>query len=758
MKRRNPPTVHPTNLMSERETPKVARVIVELSLDREFDYAIPESMASDIKVGMEVLVPFSKSERRGHVLSLAQSSDYPKKLKSILCLHDTHPRIPDTLVSLGEWIAQYYCCSKEKAVRAMLPAVVRGGKIRDKHISYISVTDAEKAQDFILKNQKRSPSKTKILEALLNEHETQAPALLKILGCTRAPLTDLIKKGLVNEEERLVSADPFKDIDILPAPPPTLTEEQTQALSKIQELMEPDSTKHTLLLHGVTGSGKTEVYLQAISKTLDKGRSAIVLVPEISLTPQTVERFRSRFGNMVSVQHSGLTDRERFDEWSRINQGAVNIVVGARSALFAPFKNLGLIIVDEEHEHTYKQEEAPRYHARDMAVMRGYREKAVVILGSATPSMESYHNAMSGKYALAVMSKRVEDVPMPKMRVLDLKMESMKTGKPQIFTQPLVEEIRVRLEKGEQTILFLNRRGFAKQLACPHCGFVASCDDCSISYTYHRAKECLQCHLCGAIRRAPNNCPDCGADDIKYSKLGTERIESLVSALFPYARAARMDSDTMVNRHSYEKVLNEFKRGNVDILIGTQMIAKGLDFPNVTLVGILNADISLHIPDFRSLERTFQLLTQVAGRAGRGQLTGEVVIQTYSPFNPAVQYAINHDYVGFYQEEMLIRDQLSFPPTSHLIAVHVRGEDETAVAAFANEIYQQLQPILTDKIIHSEPIPSPLARVKSKFRYLMIFRGAKLTRFRKYLRHILFSIKIPKGIDIHADVDALNLM
>ncbi len=738
----------------------IARVIVNLSLDKAFDYLIPENLLGQIHHGTQVVIPFGRSSRNGYVLDIVDHSSFPvEKLKPITGLREKHPKIEPKLLKLAEWMSQYYCCSKEQAVRALFPGAVRSGKLKKKKIAIYSLKSTpEEAQEFIFKNEKRSIAKCAIIKVLLQHHGHTREQLLKEAGVGPAALTALVKSKIVEKQDKDVLRDPFAEISIVPTLPAKPTPEQKTSLESIDKVLNGETRQHTMLLYGVTGSGKTEVYLQAIAKILEKGEEAIVLVPEISLTPQTTRRFRARFGDMVSVLHSRLSDGERYDEWMKIHEGKVKIVVGARSALFAPFRKLGLIVVDEEHENSYKQDEAPRYHARDVAVMRGMMEKAAVILGSATPSLESFINASTGKYILSELTKRVDDFLMPEMKVVDMRDESIETGHAQIFSRELIAQVFDRIKKGEQTIIFLNRRGFATQMICQQCGFVAKCRECSIAYTYHQKRSCLSCHLCGAVLPAPSQCPECKAEDIKYSGLGTEKIETYARKIFKGASIRRMDSDTMTRKDSYEKTLGEFRSGQVDILIGTQMIAKGLHFPNVTLVGIIYADLSLYIPDFRSQERTFQLLTQVSGRAGRGEIGGTVIVQTYTPFNPAIQYALNHDYNGFFEEEMEIRTALLYPPEGHLIAVHFRGESEMEIANFANSFLAKLQLYIHDEITVSGPSPAPIARIKGKYRYIIIFRGYKMKNLRMHLRHQALHSKLPKGIKLYIDADAVSLM
>ena len=739
----------------------IARVLVDLSLDKVFDYAIPANLAGRVKPGSKVKVPFGKSAepRHGYVISISHESAYAK-IKQIDSLADEKPQIPPSLLKLGDWMSQYYCCSKEHALRTLLPGAVRSGKVKTKMRIHCYIADVEAAEDFLMKSAKRAKAKASILKELKLSPGIELETLINITKASKAVLNALVKSGLVSKEERAADRDPFAGIKVIADMPKTPNAEQAAALKVIIDTMESPSGRHVILLHGVTGSGKTEVYLQAISRAIAKGGDAIVLVPEISLTPQTVHRFRARFGDMVSVLHSGLTDGQRHDEWMKVRDGRVRIAVGARSALFAPFEKLALIVVDEEHENSYKQSEAPRYNARDVAVMRGVMEGAAVVLGSATPSLESYSNALSGKYALARMTMRAaEGICMPTILVSDMRLEAKDDGKIPFLSKMLVDAIYERLKRGEQSIIFLNRRGFARQLACDSCGYVAMCPECSVAYTYHRKRETLSCHLCGSVIEAPRQCPTCSSDKIRYSGLGTERIESLLGAFFKSARIARMDSDTMTRPQLYEKVLSDFGRGRIDILVGTQMIAKGLDFPQVTLVGIVNADQGLYIPDFRAAERTFQLLTQVSGRAGRGGVAGEVVVQTCSPFNIAIKAAIEHDWESFYGDELLVRKELKYPPFGHLIAVHFNGEDPTMIESYASGFMTRIASALDKETVVSEPVPAPIERIKGKCRYIAIFRGGNMTKLRQRLREeLLRGHKRPKGLELQIDVDAMSLM
>lgn len=739
----------------------IARVIIDLSLDKGFDYNIPPHLTEQIKVGTQVVVPFGRSLRKGYVLNLLNEdqSDFPDR-KDIDSIGGRHTYIPEPLVDLGRWMAEYYCCSSEQAIKTLLPNAVRSGRIKHHTVRFFSIPNFGEAEQYILEQagKKRSATRVEIIKTLLLDKELNLELLqVKVPAATTAIVSAMVKAGLLAEERRISHRDPFGGSKILEDHPHQANSEQRAALERINEMMERATPPHTMLLYGITGSGKTEVYLQAIARAIEQGKEAIVLVPEISLTPQTVRRFRARFGNLVSVLHSGLTDGERFDEWSKINDGLVKIAVGARSAIFAPFRKLGLIVVDEEHDTSYKQDEAPRYHARDVAVMRGFMEKAVVILGSATPSLESYTNALNGKYVMAELKERAEDCVLPIMTVIDNRIGVRDEGKASLLSKPLVNAVYERLQRGEQTILFMNRRGYARQMMCDLCGFVAECSECSIAYTYHRHKNILACHMCGNVITAHDSCPKCASPEIRYSGVGTEKVEAAAHAIFKNARIARMDSDTMRKASDYDKILDRFRRGEIDILIGTQMIAKGLHFPNVTLVGILNADQGLFIPDFRSAERTFQLITQVAGRAGRGEIPGEVVVQSFNPEHDAIKFAVNNDFKNFYEYDMEVRKILLYPPAGHLIAVHFRGEELEIVAKCALQFHDELKPFVHDGMLLSEPSPSPIERIKGKYRWQIIIRGGRLKQIREHLRHLTLRGRFPKGIQAYIDVDAQSL-
>jgi primosomal protein N' (replication factor Y) len=533
------------------------------------------------------------------------------------------------------------------------------------------------------------------------------------------------------------------------------TEEQSRALKHVIDVIDK-KVYETFLLHGITSSGKTEVYLQAIDHALTKGRSAIMLVPEISLTPQTVERFVSRFGNKVAVIHSKLTPAKRFIEWKRIKDGTARIVVGARSAIFSPVKDLGLIIIDEEHETSYKQDDVPRYHARDVAEERARLNNCPLILGSATPSLESYHKAKTGEYKLVRLTKRIDERLLPKVKIVDMRMELATRKKIAIFSKIMLDAVEATLKKGKQAIIFLNRRGFSTFVNCKKCGLVLKCRRCDTVMVYHFDEKKMICHYCNYKQEAPDICPKCRSSYIKYFGLGTERVESEISRQFAGAHIARMDSDTTAKAGSHDKILGEFKSGDTSLLVGTQMIAKGLDFPEVTLVCVVSADVTLNLPDFRASERTFNLLTQVAGRAGRGDAGGEVIVQTYAPGHYAILTAAKHDYEKFYEEEIKSRKELHFPPFVNLVKITVRARNDELTLKAAQGLTDAIKGESKDIMI-AGPAPAPIARMRGYFRYNILLKGNDRASMCALLRKVLGSFRKPHGVLIAVDVDPISM-
>jgi primosomal protein N' (replication factor Y) len=732
----------------------IARVVVDLSLDRWFDYEIPPALAGRAAPGCRVTVPFGRRRAEGFVVELADRSEVPN-LKPLLAVDDNPPLITEDLLKLARWIADYYCAPLETAVRAVLPAAVRreGARFREERVAELG---AEPPAADAARLRARAPRQWAAIEAL-RAGPVPVPELLRRAPTTAGALRALAARGWVRLASRATARDPLAARTILPTQPLPLMEQQAAALAAVSAALDGAGPR-AVLLFGETGSGKTEVYLQAIARARAAGRGAIVLVPEIALTPQTVERFVGRFGARVAVLHSHLSDGERHDEWHRIRRGEADIVVGARSAVFAPVANLGLIVVDEEHEPAYKQDEAPRYHARDVAVMRAHLAGCAVVLGSATPSLESWANARRGKYALARMPARVDHRRMPRMHVVDLRASLGPAGRPGLLAPELADAVRGRLERGEQVLLFLNRRGFATALVCHACGFVARCDQCSVACTYHRGEDRLRCHLCGGTRRVPERCPSCADPRFKYSGAGTQRVEDVASRLFPHARLARLDSDTTGRKDVYERVLGDFRARRVDILIGTQMIAKGLHFPNVTLVGVVNADVALHLPDFRASERTVQLLAQVAGRAGRGEVEGDVYVQTYTPFHAALQAARRLDYEGFCDQELEFRRELKYPPHAHLVCVTLRGRSEEKVRLATVSLHRRLRTALPAAAVVSEPGPAPLARVRGEYRYQLLLRHTSMKTMNAAIRPAVAALKLPAAITCVVDVDAVSVL
>jgi primosomal protein N' (replication factor Y) len=743
--------------------PNYVRVVIDRAIQRELDYSVPETLADRVGIGSRVRVPFRDKSALATVLAMLEQSD-AKGIRPIEAIVGEAPTLSESLLELAKWMSTYYCCPLETVMRSLLPQVIRRAEVSWKK-QLVVYPPAKIDNEQLDKLRKRAPRQAELLEAIAKLKEPiLAAQLLRKTSLDNQTLRALAKRGLVDLREEAIERDPHADEEFIATTNLELNAEQMVALKKISDALNAPETAKPILLHGVTGSGKTEIYLQAIRSALERGRTAIVLVPEISLTPQTVERFKSRFAEMhevVAVLHSHLSQGERHDEWHKIHSGRARIVIGARSAIFAPLKNLGLVIVDEEHETTYKQEEAPRYHARDVAIVRAKMEKSAVVLGSATPSLESYHNATSGKYDLVNLTQRVDEQKMPLMRIVDLRQERRKEKIAPILSEKLSQAIEDRLQKREQTILFLNRRGFSTSLLCSSCGEARNCPNCSVALTFHRhpaAAGRLSCHLCGHTAAVPKKCPACGKDALIYAGFGTEKVESTVSTLFPKAVVRRMDADSMTRKEAYRDTLRNFRQGKIDILVGTQMIAKGLHFPNVTLVGIINADLALHLPDFRAGERTFQLLTQVAGRAGRGERPGEVFVQTYTPFSPSIQFARHHDFAGYFEQELEFRERCDFPPFKHAVLITVRSAHEARAKLSAETVVRRLKESLGSEFILSDATPAPLEKLQGQFRFHILLRGAAIMRLSRLVRETLEKLPLPEDVIATVDVDPYQLL
>ena len=655
-----------------------ADIIVDIShekLDRSFQYCVPVEMENEIQVGMVVSVPFGNGnrERRGYVIGLSAEPKYdPAKIKPLKGICSSQETTEEKLIALAAWMRERYGSTMAQALKTVLP--VRE-KVKSKEKRYILLNvDREGALAAAEKFQKgRCKARARILYALCETPKIDYTRAARELGMTSAVLVPLSELGLIRIQQDEIYRIPVDGASIPREKLCRLTEPQQEVLGLIQEEWKKDSPR-PVLLHGVTGSGKTQVYMKLIEQVVEQGRQVIVLIPEISLTYQTVRRFYGWFGEKVSVLNSRLSMGERYDQFRRAKRGEIQIMVGPRSALFTPFSRLGLIIIDEEHEQTYKSENSPRYHAREVAVQRAAQEGAYVVLGSATPSLEAYSRAVSGEYLLARLTARFEERPLPEVAVVDLR-EELKAGNRSILSRKLKDSVKKRLKSGEQSILFLNRRGYAGFVSCRSCGEVLKCPHCDVALTEHNNGK-LICHYCGYERPGVEQCPSCGSPYIGGFKAGTQQIEQILHKTFPEARVLRMDYDTTRNKGSYERILSSFAAHEADILVGTQMIVKGHDFPDVTLVGAVAADLSLNAADYRCAERTFQLLTQAVGRSGRGRKPGEAVIQTYHPEHYSIQAAAAQDYESFYREEMSYRLLMDYPPAAHMLSILAAGEDE----------------------------------------------------------------------------------
>lgn len=750
----------------DQEESPVAAVVFGQGARGTFHYVVPEGMLDSVCPGKRLEVPFGRGNRPriGYCVDLLWQRISERRLKSVRRVLDERALLSPKMLNLTAWIADRYLCEWGQVLDAVVPAGVRrqaGWRWR----IFIRATVSK----FDLENLKLTAKQRKVLEVLTREDRAWDPRELAAAAeCKQGVLQLMVRRGWIRKESvRVREEEPSREVFARQSPW-ALTDEQRAARDAILELLR--SRKHgTVLIQGVTGSGKTEVYIQAIEEVVSYGRQAVVLVPEISLTPQTLQRFRSRFAH-VAVLHSHLTDVERARQWEWIASGGVQVVVGARSAVFAPTPHLGLIILDEEHETSFKQEETPRYHARDVALQRAVLEDVPLVLGSATPSLESWHRAQSGEFRLVKLSRRIEDRPLPAVRTIDLRQPRGKRGDKGAITRRLDAAVRQALGRGGQVILLLNRRGFATHIQCARCGHVVRCPDCDIALTHHRSEESAVCHYCDYRVPAPTRCPECRFDGIRFSGLGTERLEAEIRARYPGVPCLRMDADTMRSRGSHEKALDAFRRGDVRILLGTQMIAKGLDFPSVTLVGVINADTALHFPDFRAAERTFQLVTQVAGRTGRGDQGGEVWVQTFDPENPAILAAVRHDYEQFAAWELPNRQSMHYPPFTEVIrfVVHAAHERPARLAAetlaerfrqaWANAAGAASDARAEDLFRLLGPAPAPLAKLRGRFRFHFQIQTSTGERLREVIRSVWDAVKLPEEVACTVDVDPIDML
>lgn len=728
-----------------------AEVIINseaLEIDRPFTYKVPEEFNNEIKIGQIVKVPFGKGNKtsEGFILNLKNDDNIKFKTKNIAAILVKDPVIDEDDINLIEFLREKTLCKYIDAFRLLIPVgIMKGAKAKKKKVIVLKNED--------LSNIKNPDGYKKIVEffktnsgkytksELINEHSISQYKLNKLI---ENEVLSIEEESVFRYNDRVYNKDSAK----------TLTIEQENI---IREYINSDDKM--FLLKGVTGSGKTEVYMKLVERVLLEGKSAIILVPEIALTPQMIERFKGRFGVNVALFHSKLSDGERFDEWFRVKEGKSKVIVGARSAIFLPAKNLGLIIIDEEHENTYKSEQNPKYQTKEVAEYLSELKGCKVILGSATPSIETYYRALTGEMKLLELNSRVDNKAMPPMKVIDMRNE-LKGGNKSLFSRELFIAIQERLKRKEQIILFLNRRGFSTFVSCRSCGYVFKCDECDISMTYHK-NGLLICHYCGKTKREPRECPKCHSKYVKFFGAGTQRVEEEVKKYFNNVRILRMDVDTTRDKHSYERIYNTFKNGEADILIGTQMVSKGLDFKNVTLVGILAADMSINIPDYRAAERTFQIITQVAGRAGRGDKQGEVLIQTYTPQHYSLQYAVNYDYEGFYEKEFTVRAMMKYPPFGKLLLINGTSKKEELLKNFMHKITMMIKP-LVENCLDIEilgPIPCMISKVKENYRWQIVIKGEFDSYFSKNIKEILYdeNKNVYNDIRISMDINPNNL-
>lgn len=719
----------------------IAKVLVEINninVDKTFDYIVPFKYIEKIKIGMRVKVPFASRELEGFVLDLVNSTDDNYELKEIISIVDTEPILNNELLHLGKFMSKKYFSTLISCYQTMLPKALKAQNkttINKKMIKYVELC----SNSF----PKLKPNQEKIVEYLRINGKVKKEEVNKI---SVSGVNTLIKNGIIIEslieEYRLVTKDINKEKETF-----KLTVEQQEAKNKI--LSQTQSS--VFLLHGVTGSGKTVVYMEIVEEMLNRGKDSIFLVPEISLTPQMVYHFKSRFGDEVAVLHSRLSEGEKYDEYRKIVEGKVHIVVGARSAVFAPFKNLGAIIIDEEHTTSYKQDNNPKYSAIEIAIERAKNNNAIVILGSATPSLETYARSIKGLYTLVELKHRVNTNNLPLVEIVDMSKEKHRGS---IFSSRLITEVNKRLEEHEQIILLLNRRGYSSFITCSNCGYTAKCPHCDITLTYHKTSNTLRCHYCGYADKMNDICPSCGEKAIKTLGTGTEKVEEEIKKVFN-ARVVRMDLDTTSKKGSHEKIITAFKNHEYDILLGTQMIAKGLDFSNVTLVGVINADTSLMIPNYRSNEYTFQLLMQTAGRSGRGEKKGSVIIQTFNPEHYAITLASKHDYIDFFKQEMEVRRKLSYPPYYYLIYIKVIGKDYNKISIESNKIAS----ILTRELKNSKilgPTTCSVFKLNGLFRFGIIIKYKKEEKMEEVLQSLVNHYKGNQTVKVDIDVNPNN--
>lgn len=714
-----------------------AQVIIKTinqSIDKIFEYNIPDEF-QNISLGTRVKVPFGRGNKliEGYIVGFCGNTDFDKnKIKSIDSICDSYPVFTPETIELAKWMKEKYYCTLTECLQCIMPSS-KSLEMKSK-VKYVKLVDIQTCDDYI--NKTRFEAQKKILNFLKLNSKVELKQLKSVLNISDSSIKTLNKNGLIEIVEEYRNEYSSFNLSL----PLTLTPEQKFAVESIKEAINLEITK-TFLLHGVTGSGKTEVYLQLIDIVLKKGKQAIVLVPEISLTPQTVSRFENRFGSIIALTHSKMSNSERITQWNRARTGEAKIMIGPRSAIFTPFENLGIIIIDEEHESTYKSETNPKYHAREVAQKRCELTNSVLVLGSATPSLETYYRTSNNDIVLIKMKQRAMNSQLPKINIVDMRQE-LADGNFNIFSQKLAQAIKNNLYKKEQTILFLNRRGHSTFISCRKCGYVAKCNDCNLPYTYHQDINRLSCHYCGKQIDILTICPECGSKYVKYFGIGTQKVENEIKRLFPEATVARMDTDTTTKRNSHALILKDFSNGKTDILIGTQMIAKGHDFPKVTLVGVIAADLSLNMDDFRAGEITFQLLTQVSGRAGRAELMGEVFIQTYNPESYVIALSKTQEYEKFYEQEIAMRQIMKYPPFSNIFIFVISGENEKSVIDGSYRLISVLNYYnRKGKFELLGPTPARVSKIRKLYRWKIIIKCDEEQRLKIYALYCLDKFK-----------------
>lgn len=721
-----------------------------LEIDRPFTYKIPVELEDKIQKGQIVKVPFGMGNKtsEGFVLSIKDEDevDINFRVKKIHSIITDEPVIDSDNIKLIDFLREKYLCKYIDAFRLLIPVgIMKGAKNKSKKVIVFKSDD--------LSCIKKPEGYKEIINFLKdNSGKYTKSELINNNSISQYKLNSLIEKGLLAVEEETVFRYNSRTYNV--------DSEKELTLEQKKVLYEYNNSNNKLfLLKGVTGSGKTEVYMRMVEEAIKRNKSAIVLVPEISLTPQMIERFKGRFGRDVALFHSKLSDGERFDEWFRVKEGKAKLVVGARSAIFLPVKDLGLIIIDEEHENTYKSDQNPKYQTKEVAEFLSEQKGCKVVLGSATPTIETYYRSLVGELDLLELNSRVDNKDMPPMKIVDMRNE-LRSGNMSLFSRELFADIQDKLSKGEQIILFLNRRGFSTFVSCRSCGYVFKCEECDISMTYHR-NGLLVCHYCGKSKRTPQKCPKCDSKYVKFFGAGTQRVEEEVKKYFKDVKVLRMDVDTTRSKDAYENIYNTFKEGKADILIGTQMISKGLDFKNVTLVGVLAADMSINLPDYRAAERTFQIITQVAGRAGRGEKQGKVIIQTYNPDHYSLEYAINYDYEGFYEKEFTVRALMKYPPFGKILLINGISKKEDLLKNFMHKISNVIKPVVEKEIDVDilGPIPCLIAKVKENYRWQIVIKGEFNSEFAKKIKELLYdeSKNVYNDIRISMDINPNNL-